>query len=73
MFLGIELADENKNPQGAKAAYLVNRMKELGVLMSTDGPDNNVLKIKPPPVFSLENARELLDKLRMVFNEDFMR
>ncbi len=73
LFLGIELADENKNPQGAKAAYLVNRMKELGVLMSTDGPDNNVLKIKPPPVFSLENARELLDKLRMVFNEDFMR
>ena len=56
-----------------KAAYLANRMKELGILMSTDGKDNNVLKIKPPMVFSKENANELLFRLRTVFSEDFMK
>jgi len=48
-------------------------MKELGILMSTDGPDHNVLKIKPPMVFSMENADELILRLRKVFCEDFMQ
>jgi len=41
--------------------------------MSTDGKDENVLKIKPPMVFSEENADELLSGLRTILNEDFMR
>jgi 4-aminobutyrate aminotransferase-like enzyme len=73
LFLGIELADENKNPLTDKAAYLANRMRELGILMSTDGKDENVLKIKPPIVFSKEHADELLDRLETVFSEDFMK
>ena len=34
------------------ATDLVNRMKHRGVLLSTDGPLHNVIKIKPPLVFS---------------------
>jgi 4-aminobutyrate aminotransferase-like enzyme len=48
-------------------------MKDHGILMSTDGPDHNVLKIKPPMVFTKENADELLFYLRKVFGEDFMK
>lgn len=73
LFLGIELVDTNKSPLADKASYLVNRMKELGILMSIDGPDNNVLKIKPPLVFSIENADELLLRLRAILAEDFMQ
>ncbi len=73
LFLGIELADRTRTPLTEKAAYLVNRMKELGILMSTDGRQNNVLKIKPPMVFSRENADELIMALRTVLEEDFMR
>ena len=40
--------------------------------MSTDGPDHNVLKIKPPMVFSIDNAKELIFRLHGVFQEDFM-
>jgi len=72
LFLGIELTDKNKNPLTKKAKYLINRMKELGILMSTDGKDNNVLKIKPPMVFSKENADELIFRLKTIFLEDFM-
>jgi len=73
LFLGFELNDENKNPLTKKATYLANRMKELAILMSTDGKHNNVLKIKPPMVFSVENAMEFLFRLKTVFKEDFMR
>ncbi|MDZ7614136.1 MAG: hypothetical protein U5K51_10935 [Flavobacteriaceae bacterium] len=41
--------------------------------MSSDGPDNNVLKIKPPLVFNKENAMELITCLRRVLQEDFMK
>ena len=58
---------------GGKAAYLANRMRDFAVLMSTDGPDHNVLKIKPPMVFSKENADEMMLRLSMVFKEDFMQ
>lgn len=73
LFLGFELVDENKTPLTKKVKYLANRMKELGVLMSIDGKDNNVLKIKPPLVFSRDNANELIFRLKTVFQEDFMK
>ncbi len=73
LFLGFELVDHSQSPLADKAVYLVNRMKELAILMSTDGKDNNVIKIKPPLVFSIENANELLYRLKSVLNEDFMK
>jgi 4-aminobutyrate aminotransferase-like enzyme/Ser/Thr protein kinase RdoA (MazF antagonist) len=73
LFLGIELCDRELNPQTEKAAYLANRMKELGILMSTDGKDVNVMKIKPPMVFSRGHADQLLEALKRVFREDFMQ
>ena len=73
LFLGFELVDENKLPLTEKVNYLANRMKDLGILMSVDGRDNNVLKIKPPIVFSKANAEELLLRLKSVLNEDFMK
>ena len=73
LFLGFELVDKAMTPLGAKADYLANRMKDHGILMSTDGPDNNVLKIKPPLVFTRDNAEELVLYLRKILTEDFMQ
>jgi len=71
-FLGIELVDAQKKPLPKQTNYLINRMKSYGILMSSDGLDHNVLKIKPPLVFSKENAIQLLYYLRKVVAEDFM-
>lgn len=73
LFLGIELVDSHKNPLGDRTGYLANRIKDHGILMGTDGPDHNVLKIKPPMVFTQENAAELLFYLDKVLREDFMQ
>jgi 4-aminobutyrate aminotransferase-like enzyme/Ser/Thr protein kinase RdoA (MazF antagonist) len=73
LFLGFELNTSEKKPLPEHAKYLADRMKDLGILMSTDGPDNNVLKIKPPMVFSIENGKELIKRLTTVLSEDFMQ
>jgi len=73
LFLGIELVDSEMNPLEAQTAYLANRMKDHGILMSIDGPDHNVLKIKPPIIFSKQNAEELIYYLKKIVAEDFMK
>ncbi|MCM4167457.1 Acetylornithine/succinyldiaminopimelate aminotransferase [Arenibacter antarcticus] len=73
LFLGIELVNDAVEPLAEQTDYLANRMKEHGILMSTDGPDHNVLKIKPPMVFTQENAEELVYYLRKILAEDFMK
>jgi 4-aminobutyrate aminotransferase-like enzyme len=73
LFLGFELVEPNKIPATAKTAYLANRMKEHGVLISVDGPQNNVIKIKPPMCFNEENVEELMRYLKKIFREDYMK
>ena len=67
------MVDKDLNPETEKAHYLVNRIKELGVLMSNDGLDKNVIKIKPPLIFSVEDSKKLLLLFEKVLKENFMR
>jgi 4-aminobutyrate aminotransferase-like enzyme len=66
LFLGIELMRDGQ-PAAQEASALVNRMKEAGVLLSTDGPYHNVIKIKPPMEFSRADADVLVERLNEVF------
>ena len=65
LFIGVELVENRKtlNPSPEKAEFIINQMKEVGILISTDGPYNNVLKFKPPMVFSKENAQQVIQSL----------
>ncbi|HET9613818.1 MAG TPA: aminotransferase class III-fold pyridoxal phosphate-dependent enzyme, partial [Candidatus Limnocylindrales bacterium] len=60
-FIGVELVRDpgTREPDGALADDLVNAAVARGVLLSTDGPFHNVLKIKPPLVFSDADADRL--------------
>jgi 4-aminobutyrate aminotransferase-like enzyme len=73
LFLGFELVEKGKIPATAKTAYLADRMRVHGILMSVDGPQNNVLKIKPPMCFSKENADLMLRYLDKIMEEDYMQ
>jgi 4-aminobutyrate aminotransferase-like enzyme/Ser/Thr protein kinase RdoA (MazF antagonist) len=75
LYIGVELVTdrEARTPAGEQASYIANRMRDYGVLISTDGPDHNVLKIKPPIVFSRRNADHLVDMLARVAQADCLR
>lgn len=71
LFIGVELVKDTKtkDPAADEANQIINQMKDAGVLISTDGPLHNVLKIKPPMVFNSENAKSLVDTLDTVLNK----
>ncbi|MCY4161956.1 MAG: aminotransferase class III-fold pyridoxal phosphate-dependent enzyme [Flavobacteriaceae bacterium] len=73
LFLGIELVNHQGQPLAKQANYLVEKMKAYKILMSLDGMDHNVLKIKPPLTFSIENAKKLLYSIELILNYDYMR
>ena len=43
--------------------FLCSRAREEHVLISADGPHSNVIKIKPPLVFSYEDADLLVNTI----------
>jgi 4-aminobutyrate aminotransferase-like enzyme len=71
LFVGFELVRDRatRDPDAALAGELVNRAAERGVLLSTDGPDHDVIKIKPPLVFSAADADRLVETVDAVLSE----
>jgi 4-aminobutyrate aminotransferase-like enzyme/Ser/Thr protein kinase RdoA (MazF antagonist)/murein DD-endopeptidase MepM/ murein hydrolase activator NlpD len=65
LFLGVELVKDRATlePATEESGLIANDMRDHGVLISTDGPFDNVLKIKPPMVFGLREADILADAL----------
>jgi 4-aminobutyrate aminotransferase-like enzyme len=60
LFVGVELVLDRTTlaPAAAEAAAVVGRMRELGVLVGTDGPHHNVVKIRGPmPLTALDADR----------------
>ncbi len=75
LFVGLEFVGdrETRTPDAAGARYAANRLRDRGILVSTDGPDHNVIKIKPPLCFGTEDADRLVATLDRVLAEDPLR
>jgi 4-aminobutyrate aminotransferase-like enzyme len=71
LFVGIDLVRDrdSREPATAEADQATNLLRDQGVLIGTTGQFGNVLKIRPPLVFSKANADLLLEKLDLVLNE----
>jgi 4-aminobutyrate aminotransferase-like enzyme/Ser/Thr protein kinase RdoA (MazF antagonist) len=72
LFLGIEFVRdrETKEPAAREAAEIVEAMKDRGILLSTDGPMHNVIKIKPPMVFGRADADRVVREIEAVLRID---
>jgi len=70
LFLGIDLVrDQNtREPATGETNRAVNLLRNQGVLIGSTGQFDNILKIRPPLVFSKENADLLLRKLKIVLD-----
>src|SRR3984957_5123023 len=72
LFLGVDLVRDRdtRAPATAQADYVVNRLRERGVWAGTDGPGHNVIKLRPPLVFSKADADLFVETLDLVLTED---
>ena len=62
LMMGVDVVADGE-PDAAATARIVNGLRERGVLISSCGARHNVLKIRPPLVFSRDNADHFLDRL----------
>jgi 4-aminobutyrate aminotransferase-like enzyme/Ser/Thr protein kinase RdoA (MazF antagonist) len=75
LFLGIDLVRDavTREPATQQADYVVNRLRERGILAGTDGPHHNVIKLRPPLIISDADADLFVETLECVLQEDAAR
>ena len=71
LFLGLDIIKESNSlkPNKELAKKIINFMREKGILLSTDGPYDNVIKIKPPLIFNKENVDNVCKNLEIFFKK----
>lgn len=71
LFMGIEIVADatSHKPAPSTAALLTNAMRQQGVLIGKAGIHDNVLKIRPPMPFNMENAELLATTMKKVFDQ----
>ena len=68
LFLGVEIINAQKLPDTQLASEISNGLRAHHILISTDGPHNNVLKIKPPICFNKHNVETLVNTIELLLN-----
>ncbi|MET0173480.1 MAG: aspartate aminotransferase family protein [Agrobacterium vaccinii] len=65
LFIAVEIVSDRgaKTPDAALTTRIVNGLRDRRILISASGPNANILKIRPPLVFSRENADMLVSAL----------
>jgi 4-aminobutyrate aminotransferase-like enzyme/Ser/Thr protein kinase RdoA (MazF antagonist) len=71
LFVGVDLVNDraSRAPATRQASYVVNRLRDLGILAGTDGPHHNVLKLRPPLIFSKSDIQVFGRALGKVLEE----
>jgi len=71
-FTGLELVSdpEQRTPDGARAARVVNGLRRRRVLTSVCGPDGAVLKLRPPLPFTRADADRFVAELDIVLQAE---
>ena len=71
LFYGVDVTDASGTGRAdqAGAVRIVNGLRSRRVLISSSGKDENVLKIRPPLVFSGSDLQEFLESFRAVMED----
>jgi len=57
-----------RQPDQKLAQHIKNELRHKHILISTDGPYDNVLKTKPPLCFTKLNAKEVVVTIEEILN-----
>jgi 4-aminobutyrate aminotransferase-like enzyme len=71
LFIGVEFVKDRATlqPDADALKRTIEGMKSAGVLLSSEGPRHNVLKIKPPLVITAAECSQFLDTLAQTLRE----
>ena len=66
LFVGIEIIKSDGSEATELCAYIKNKMRDNRILIGSDGPKDNIIKIRPPLTIELEDAEMLVSTLSEV-------
>ena len=67
LFIGVEIIKNDQLEPDIELAHIIkNELRNLNILISTDGPHDSVLKTKPPLCFTKENAQLVVENIKEV-------
>ena len=71
LFLGVDFVLDRTTREAAphQASYVVNRLRECGILTGTDGPHHNVIKLRPPLVFTEKDSDLFVNTLDAILRK----
>jgi 4-aminobutyrate aminotransferase-like enzyme/Ser/Thr protein kinase RdoA (MazF antagonist) len=71
LFIGVDLVTDraSRKPGTQIADYIKNRMRENRILIGTEGPKDNILKIRPPLTIETKDVAMLLTVLDQILEE----
>ncbi len=71
LFIGLDLVNDRdtRAPGTEIADYVKNRMRDYRILIGSEGPADNILKIRPPLTIDDEGVEMILHVLRVVLSE----
>jgi len=72
LFLGLDLVSnrDTREPAANQACYVAERLRDRGILAGTDGPHHNVIKLRPPLIFTDADADHFTATLAGILEED---
>lgn len=69
LFLGVELITEDGSEATQICSYVKNRMRDHRILIGSEGPKDNILKIRPPLTIDSEGVEMILAALDSILSE----
>ena len=69
LFVGVELIEEDGAEATEICAHVKNRMRDFRILIGSEGPEDNILKIRPPLTIEALDIDMILAALDEILNE----
>lgn len=69
LFLGLELINTDGSEATEICSYVKNRMRDHRILIGSEGPKDNILKIRPPLTIEPEDADMITIVLDSILRE----
>jgi 4-aminobutyrate aminotransferase-like enzyme len=69
LFLGLELINADGSEATGICSYVKNRMRDHRILIGSEGPKDNILKIRPPLTIDSDDVEMIVQTLDLILDE----
>ena len=69
LLVELVINQDSREPATALANYVLNRLREMRILIGTEGPADSILKIRPPLTITADDIDAILQAMDTCLQE----